>query len=315
MHYLITGGAGFIGYNLTKMLSEKGHQVTIVDNLSSDMEHNLPETSADLVIGDVRDETLMNALVKQADYIVHLASVVGIRRTQKNRLQTVHVGVIGTENIMQAATRYEKEVFLASSSAVYGKIEQNPVPEDADCRYGPPTNPSWVYSATKLIQEQLAIGYHKKKGTDMKIGRFFNVTGPLQTPSSGMVVPTFVSKCLNDEPILVFGDGKQTRTFVDVNDAVRGAILVCQKGQPGTPYNIGGSREISIMQLAKKIRNLTDSKSDIKKIPYRQVYGEDYEETRQRRPDISRLQQLGYHPRADIDQILKRVIRHQRSQG
>ncbi len=313
-HHLITGAAGLIGLGLTEALLKEGNRVTALDNFTAGRRSALKETGAQIINGDVRDRQRLAQLVHRTDCVWHLASIVGVRKTIQRPVETVTVGLHGTENVLRAAAEHDKRVFLASSSAVYGKIETDPVHESADCRFGSPDNPSWTYSCTKLACEHLAFGYSRRYSTEVKIGRFFNVIGPNQHPDTQMVVPTFVSRALAGQPLQVYGGGTQTRTFVDVRDAVRGALLVCRGGESGKAYNIGGTGEISILSLARKIRSLTGSDSRVELVPYHQEYGKRFEETQQRRPDITRLRKLGFEPQFTLEETLGRIIEHLRQE-
>ncbi|MDW7650441.1 MAG: GDP-mannose 4,6-dehydratase [Bacillota bacterium] len=315
MHYLITGGAGFIGTHLTLRLLGRGHSVTILDNLSTGRADRLAETGARIVLGSVTDKELVTSLLQTADYCIHLACVVGVRLAISKGCEMLKFSYLGTENVLEAATTYGKGVFIASSSAIYGKIPSVPVSEEDDSLFGAGTKPSWLYSVGKLMEDHLALAYYRERGTEVKIGRFFNVIGPFQTGSYGMVVPTFVTKALKGEPLPVYENGLQTRTFGYIEDILDGLELVLGKGATGTPYNIGGCDEITIHALAEKIKALTQSTSPIEFIPYSSAFGVDFEETLRRVPDISRIRKLGYEPRYTLDDALEQIIAHHRSAG
>lgn len=312
MHFLITGGAGFIGTHLTQRLLSKGHTVTVLDNLSTGRTDRLEQSGARLVVGSVTDSSLVHSLSADCDYLIHLACVVGVRLAMEKGSETLRAGYVGTENVLEAATRFDKDIFIASSSAIYGKITRFPISEDDDSLLGATTKPSWLYSVAKLAEEHLSLAYYREQGTKIKIGRFFNVIGPYQTGSYGMVVPRFITKALAGEPLPVYEDGSQTRTFGYIEDVLDGTELVLEKGVTGVIYNIGGFEEISIFSLAKKIKALTGSSSAIEFIPFASAFGPDFEETARRIPDIGRLLQLGYTPRYSLDQALTEIIAYHR---
>ncbi|MBS4032188.1 MAG: NAD-dependent epimerase/dehydratase family protein [Clostridiales bacterium] len=312
MHYLITGGAGFIGTHLAKRLLHEYNRVTILDNMSTGRADRLLDTKANVIVGTVTDGELVSSLVADCDYIIHLACVVGVRLAMNRGCETLRLSYVGTENVLEAATKYNKDIFVASSSAIYGKINSFPVSEEEDSLLGASTKISWLYSVGKLMEEHLALAYFRERGTRIKIARFFNVIGPYQTGSYGMVVPTFISKALNGEPLPVYEHGLQTRTFCYIEDMLDGLEVVLQKGEVGGIYNIGGRNEISILELAKKIIALTDSSSPIHFVPFSSAFGPNFEETSRRIPDITRLQELGYRPRYSLDESLSEIISHYR---
>jgi UDP-glucose 4-epimerase len=309
LHYLITGGGGFIGTHLTLRLLEQGDEVSVLDNFSAS-ENRLRGTKARIIKGSVLDRELVFSAASECHRIIHLAAVVGVRLAMSRGRETLKVSYLGSENVLEAASKLEKEIFIASSSAIYGKILHTPVSEGEDSLLGPTYKGSWLYSVGKLIEEHLALAYFRELGTRVKIGRFFNVIGPYQVERYGMVVPTFVSRALRGEPLLMYGSGRQTRTFVYVEDALDGLEILLGKGAPGEIYNIGGTEEISIRELAEKIKALTGSSSAIKIIPYTEAFDEQFEETQRRAPDITRLQKLGYRPRYTLEETLKKIIAH-----
>jgi UDP-glucose 4-epimerase len=313
MHYLITGGAGFIGTHLTLRLLREGSSVTVLDNLSTGRSEHLADSSATLVVGSVTDSELVNSLACDCDYIVHLACVVGVRLAMSRGCETLRLSYAGTENVLEAATKYNKKIFVASSSAIYGKIHNFPVAEDNDSLLGASKKASWLYSVGKLVEEHLALAYYREKETKVTIGRFFNVIGPYQTGSYGMVVPTFITKALKGEPLPVYEKGMQTRTFGYIEDILDGLNIVLQNGVLGEIYNIGGCEEISILSLAEKIKAMTNSSSPIEFIPFSSAFGPDFEETSRRIPDISRLRKLGYEPRYSLDEALAEIVAHHRA--
>lgn len=310
MHYLITGGAGFIGTHLTNRLLREGNQVTILDNLSTGRADRLVNSKANVIVGTVTDSELVSSLVADCDYVIHLACVVGVRLAMSRGCETLRLSYVGTENVLEAATKFNKDIFIASSSAIYGKIRRFPVSEEDDSLLGASTKASWLYSVGKLMEEHLALAYFRERGTRIKIARFFNVIGPYQTGSYGMVVPTFISKALKGEPLPVYEDGSQTRTFCYIEDMLDGLYIVLQKGTVGGIFNIGGRDEISILALANKIIALTGSSSHIQFIPFSSAFGPNFEETSRRIPDITILQGLGYQPLYSLEQALTEIISH-----
>ncbi|MCR3761170.1 NAD-dependent epimerase/dehydratase family protein [Clostridium felsineum] len=312
MHYLVTGGAGFIGTNLTLRLLEKGHKVTVLDNFSSTSKDRLKNTKAEVIEGSVLDKALVFSLVKECDYVIHLAAVVGVRLAMLKGIDCLRVSYLGTENVLEAAYKYNKEIFAASSSAIYGKIKSSLVNEKDDYVLGSSKKSSWLYSVAKLTEEHLTLAYNRELGVKVKIGRFFNVIGPYQVGNFGMVVPTFINRALKDEPLKVYGDGLQTRTFGYIEDVLNGLELVLQKGEIGEIYNIGGTEEITILQLANKIKVLTKSNSIIELVPYKKAFDDNFEETLQRVPDISKLRKLGYSPSYTLDTAIRNTINYQK---
>ncbi len=287
----------------------------ILDDFSSGEADDRSILPARIIRGSVLDAGLVSDLTRDCDGIIHLAAVVGVRQAMNRTLATLRVSFRGTENVLQAATDTNTKVFVASSSAVYGKIRDVPVTEEADCLLGSSDKPSWTYSAGKLVEEHLATAYHREFGTQVKIGRFFNVIGPHQRSAQGMVVPTFIARALRGKPLIVYGTGRQTRTFAYIEDALDGLELVLRKGQTGTAYNIGGTEEVTILALADRIIQLTGSSSCIHTVEYTEAFDEQFEETLRRMPDISRLRTLGYEPQFSLDQALGEIICHFRTWG
>ncbi|MHC1721997.1 MAG: NAD-dependent epimerase/dehydratase family protein [Aminipila sp.] len=310
MKYLITGGNGFIGSHLTLRLLSKGNEVTVLDNFKTSPPNRLINTDAKVVEGSVTNLELVEKLVLENDYVIHLAAIVGVRLAMENGIEGLKVSCIGTENILNCATKYNKKVLVASSSAIYGKISRNPVSEDTDSIVGCSSKPSWLYSIAKLAEEHFCLAYHRELGTDIKICRFFNAVGPNQSKHYGMVMPNFISNALQGQTLQIYGDGNQSRTFVYIEDLLDGMELVIEKGINGEVYNIGGTEEIKIMDLARKIINITKSDSDIEFVPFEKVFGSNYEETMQRRPDISKLRDLGYNPQYTLEKSITSLIKY-----
>lgn len=314
MRILVTGGAGFIGSHLCEALVAAGHQVTAIDDLSTGRRENLGGLQGQPNFQFVR-ETILNAqvldrLASQAEAIVHLAAAVGVQLIVQDPVRTIHTNIMGCEAVLSAANRYGCKVLLASSSEVYGKSEQLPFREDDDCLLGPTTHSRWAYAASKMVDEFLGLAYFRQFGLPVLVLRFFNIIGPRQTGRYGMVVPRFVEQALRGQALTVYGDGRQTRCFLAVQDAVRGVRLALEHPQAaGQVFNLGGEQEISMRQLAERVIALTGSRSTIQLVPYDQAYAPGFEDMRRRAPDTSRLRALtGWQPQLSLDQALQQVI-------
>lgn len=310
---LVTGGAGFIGTHLVRRLAEQGHQVTILDDLSTGVLRPDLAARATLVAADVRDAEAVGRAALKAECIYHLAAVVGVRHALQNQVRSLTVDWLGTKNVLEAAEREGAAVFVASSSAVYGKTERLPIGEEDDVVLGNTHLPSWTYSTAKLSEELLARAWAAERGLRVKVGRFFNVIGPGQTGAYGMVVPRFVEAALKGEALVVYGRGDHTRTFVDIQDALDGLEAVMARGRWGVAYNIGGAEEITVLELARRVLALTGSSSPVTFVPFEEAFGPDFEEIGRRVPDIRRLQVLGYQPRRPLEQTLASIIEEKRA--
>lgn len=314
MRALITGGAGFIGSHLAEALLAQGHQVTIIDDLSTgrfeNIAHLVGHPSFRFAIETITNETVMDRLVSECDVIFHLAAAVGVQLVVSRPVQVIETNVYGSAMVLRLANRYRCKVLLASTSEVYGKGVQVPFREDDDRLLGPTTRSRWSYACSKAMDEFLALAYHKQHRLPIVIFRLFNTIGPRQTGRYGMVVPRFVRQALRGDPITVYGDGRQTRCFLDVRDAVRAIIGLAEApAAVGQVFNVGSTEEISILALAQRVKMLTDSSSDIVFIPYEQAYEEGFEDFQRRVPDISKIERLlGYHPRYSLDETLQSVI-------
>ena len=319
MRYLITGGAGFIGSHLADHLLEQGHSVHVIDNLSTgrleNIQHLFHNERFESTVADVLDYHTLEQHVTRCDAIFHLAAAVGVRLIMEQPVETIMTNVQGTENILKLANFYGKKVLLASTSEVYGKLmetsdEIESLSEKDDWTLGPTTKRRWAYACSKAIDEFLALAYYEEKRLPVVIARFFNTVGPRQTGRYGMVIPNFVQSALNDEPIKVFGDGEQSRCFTYVEDAVRAIIqLMDEPAAEGEVFNVGNDQEITINELAGRIREMCGSSSDIIHVPYEKTYGPGFEDMRRRTPDITKLQKaIGYRPTYGIDTILQRII-------
>ncbi|MBM3144911.1 MAG: NAD-dependent epimerase/dehydratase family protein [Chloroflexi bacterium] len=316
--FLITGGAGFIGSHLADKLIEQGRQVTIIDDLSTgrfeNIQHLVDHPNFSFAIDTITNEVVMDRLASMCDVIFHLAAAVGVRLIVENPVHTIETNVMGTEAVLKVAQRYRAKVMLASTSEVYGKGNSIPFRENDDVLLGPTIHNRWAYAASKMIDEFLGLAYHQEKGLPVVIFRLFNTVGPRQTGQYGMVIPRFVKQALNSEPITVYGDGKQRRSFTWVGDVVE--ALISLAGNPaaiGQVFNIGHEKEISIYELAALIKKLTGSHSEIKFIPYEEAYADagNFEDMQRRLPDISKInEQIGYQPSLDLEDILSRVIEY-----
>jgi nucleoside-diphosphate-sugar epimerase len=319
MHVLITGGAGFIGSHLAEMLLHQGHHVEALDDLSTgaieNIEHLKRVPGFHYTIDSVSNEWLLAELVDRSDVVVHLAAAVGVKLIVEQPVRTIETNVHGTEIVLKHASKKKKPVVIASTSEVYGKSANLPFREDADLVMGPTMKHRWAYACSKAIDEFLALAYWKEKGLPVIVVRFFNTVGPRQTGRYGMVIPTFVRQALLGEPITVFGDGTQSRSFTYVGDVVRGLIALVQEPKAiGGVFNLGNDAEISIGELAEKIKRMTGSASPIVMIPYDQAYEVGFEDMPRRVPDLSKVRQLiGYEPRVQLDDILHKVISHEQS--
>ena len=319
MKYLLTGGAGFIGSHLAEELLVRGDEVCIIDDLSTggmeNIRHLKGRTGFKYVLDTVMNKPIMTELVDEADVVFHLAAAVGVRLIVESPVRTIETNVKGTEIVLELATKKKKTVVVFSTSEVYGKFNGTKFSETGDLVLGPTFKGRWSYAASKIIDEFLALAYYKEKKLPVLIVRLFNTVGARQTGRYGMVVPRFVQQALTGQPITVYGDGRQTRTFTHVKDAV-GAILTlveCPEAI-GRIFNIGGKEEIAIDTLAWKVKELLHSPSPIAHVPYEQAYEEGFEDMPKRVPDLTTIENLiGYDPKHSLDDIILDVAEHQRS--
>jgi len=311
---LITGGAGFIGSHLSEALLAQGDDVLILDNLSTGSIDNISHLKGtpgfEYFVDTVNNEPLLAELIDRSDVVFHFAAAVGVKLIVEQPVHTIETNVHGTEVVLKHANKKKKLVVIASTSEVYGKSNDVPFREDSDLVMGPTPKHRWAYACSKAIDEFLALAYWKERKLPVIIVRFFNTVGPRQTGQYGMVIPNFVRQSLAGQPITVFGDGKQTRSFTHVTDVV-GALLKLVK-EPraiGQVINIGNVQEISIAQLAERVRELSGSKSPIKFIPYDEAYESGFEDMPRRVPDLTRVRDLiGYEPKHTLDDVLLQVI-------
>lgn len=314
MKILITGGAGFIGSHLAERLLSQDNEIYVLDNLSTgnlkNIEHLSKNDRFHYVIEDVRNESVTEGFVKTCDAVYHLAAAVGVKLVIEQPLETIETNVLGTRVILKLCSQYHKKILLTSTSEVYGKGMSEYFREEDNCIIGPPNKKRWSYAASKAIEEYLAFACYYERELPMIIVRLFNTIGSRQTDRYGMVVPTFIKQALNNRPLTVYGDGKQTRSFLAVDDAIEALVSLIQHPKAiGEVFNIGGEQEILIEDLANLIVRLTKSSSSIKYIPYQEAYGEEFEDMRRRIPEITKLKQLiGFRPRISLEVILQRMI-------
>ena len=315
MKALITGGAGFVGSHLTDALLEAGHEVFVLDDLSTgsieNIEHIKSHDRFHYVIDNIMNEPVTAEMIDRADVVFHLAAAVGVRLIVESPVHTIETNVHGTELVLKLANKKKKRVLLASTSEVYGKTSQVPFHEDADLVLGPTHKGRWSYACSKALDEFLALAYHKEKHLPVSIARLFNTVGPRQTGRYGMVIPNFVRQALLGHPITVFGDGKQSRCFTYVTDVVGCLIeLIENPDSVGRVFNIGNDgEEITMLDLAKRVKERAGSKSEIQLVPYDKAYEEGFEDMPRRVPDLGRVRELvGYEPKIQLDEILERVI-------
>ena len=311
MKYLVTGGAGFIGSHLTEQLISRGDQVVILDNLSTGLSDNLStiKNKVEFEQGNILDKVLVEKLVSNSDYVVHLAAALGVLNIVNKPLESLKSNLQGTEIVLEAANKYKKPILIASTSEVYGKNDKVPLNEEDDRIIGHPLKSRWSYSEAKAIDESLAYFYFLEEGLQSRIVRFFNTVGPRQLGNYGMVVPRFVNSALKGEALSVYGSGEQIRCFCHINDAVKGLLLVMDSDKAvGEVFNVGNNQQISIMELAKKVIEITGSKSTIEKIAYEKAYPQGFEDMQRRVPDISKIKEvLGWSPQLNLDQIIKDI--------
>jgi UDP-glucose 4-epimerase len=318
---LVTGGAGFIGSHLTEALLAMGQEVVVLDDLSTGRAENLQTVRAhprlEVVVGSVTDEALVRKLVAGADVVYHLAAAVGVQLILDRPVGTIETNIVGTETVLRAACETRPRVMIASTSEVYGKNDRVPLSEEDDRLLGPTTKSRWSYACSKAIDEFLALAYHHEHHVPVTIIRFFNTIGPRQTGRYGMVVPRFVRQALDGQPITVYGDGRQSRCFTDVEDSVRATIaLALSPTAVGEVFNVGTTHELTIGDLAERVRALAGSASPMVLVPYDEAYQPGFEDLRRRVPDIRKVERVvGYRPRVSLDETLRRVITYLRETG
>ena len=317
---LVTGGAGFIGSHLCEIFLEQGKNVVAIDDLSTGRLENIQHLRVDpgfqFVRENINNALVLDRLTSEADIVIHLAAAVGVKLIIENPVHTLRTNIMGAEAVLDAANRYGCKVLIASTSEVYGKGVKVPFREEDDRLMGPTTHSRWAYAASKAVDEFLGLAYQAQFGLPVVIVRLFNTVGPRQSGQYGMVVPRFVRRALEGEPIDVYGDGQQSRCFADVAD-VAGAIarLAETPEAYGQIFNIGATQEITIMELAQRVLTLTSSQSKIRLIPYSEAYAPGFDDMRRRVPSIEKIHKLiGYSPQYTLDDTLQRVISYERSQ-
>ena len=319
MRILVTGGAGFIGSHLVEKLLGLGHEVSVLDDLSTGSSKNLEglsgTASLEFCLGSVLDEDLVSSLVAKTDYIFHLAAAVGVFNIVQKPLQSLFINLKGTENVLSAADKFSVPILVASSSEIYGKNSSDSLSESSDRILGNPLTMRWSYSEAKAIDESLAYAYHVEKSLEIRIARFFNTVGPRQLGAYGMVVPRFVSSALENSPIIIYGDGHQSRCFAHVQDAVNALVKVAfSKKTIGRAVNIGNSTEISILKLAEFIKDRLKSSSDIVFLDYQAAYGDGFEDMQRRVPDVTLIKQLvGWEPQLSLEDIVDDIAKAMRN--
>jgi UDP-glucose 4-epimerase len=319
VRYLITGGAGFMGSHLAESLLDRGDSVTVIDDLSTgsiaNIVHLKENTRFSYVIDTMMNARLLAELVDGVDRIFHLGAAVGVKLIVESPVRTIETNIGSTELVLAAACKKRKKVLVASTSEVYGKSGDVPFREDGDLVLGATTRARWSYACSKAIDEFLAIAYWRDRHCPTLIARFFNTVGPRQTGQYGMVVPRFVGQALRNEPMTVYGDGRQTRCFTHVSDAVRAAVALMDSDQTvGGVFNVGSEEEITMLDLAASVRRLTRSESEIVLVPYAQAYGQDFEDMRRRVPSLQKIRAtVGFEPRMGLEETLQSVIAYHQS--
>ena len=316
MKTLITGGAGFIGSHLSEELLRTGYNVIVIDDLSTGSLDNLKaikdHPKFEFVYDDVRNSETMHVLIEKCDIVFHLAAAVGVQLIVDEPVHTIETNIHGSEIVLKIANKFRKKVLIASTSEVYGKSENVPFREDDDTVLGSTRFSRWAYACSKAVDEFLGQAYYEQFNLPVVIARFFNTVGPRQTGQYGMVIPRFVERALNNEPILVYGTGQQSRCFAYVGDVIKGVIaLMNQPGAAGRVYNIGSTEEITIEALADKVIEMTGSKSEKKFISYEKAYGKPFDDMIRRVPCLDRIKEtVGYVPKTTLEETLISTIEH-----
>lgn len=311
---LITGGAGFIGSHLAEKLLSLGHEVFIIDNLWTGRLANLSKVrnheKLHLIVDTILNESVMNELVFRVEHIYHLAAAVGVKKIMDHPVETLDINVKGTEVVLRLANQFKKKVFIASTSEIYGKHVSHSLSEDDNRVMGTVRKRRWAYACSKTLDEFLALAYSDEKKLPVVIGRLFNTVGPRQTGQYGMVLPTFVQSALLGKPITVYGDGNQTRSFTHVKDVIEAVVrLMAEPLAEGDVFNIGNDMEITINDLAQKVKKMTGASSKIEHIPYEKAYGPGFEDMERRCPNIEKIRKLlGFAPLHDLETIIHSVI-------
>lgn len=320
-HCLVTGGAGFIGSHLTERLLADGHEVTVLDNLSTGRAANLAHLAEHprlhVRTGSITDPGLLAEMTADSDIIYHMAAAVGVKLVADDPVRTIETNIYPTERLLQLAAQKRQPLFIASTSEVYGKNPKERWSEDDDLLLGPTVRPRWAYGCSKAIDEFLALAYHRKYGLPVVVGRFFNVVGPRQVGHYGMVIPRFVDQALRGESLIVYDDGAQERCFAHVREVVDCVVTLMQTAPAaGQVFNIGSDSAISIRDLASQVIRRVQPSLSIQYVPYHEAYGADFEDVRRRVPDISKLERtIGRKPTMTLGSILDDVIAWKRGQA
>ena len=311
MHAFITGGAGFIGSHLADSLIARGDTVTILDNMSTGPKKNIAHLGGKVTVheGDIRDKELVDKLVNESDTVFHMAAALGVKNIMEHTIESIDRNFTGSEVVLNAATKHKKRLLIASTSEIYGKNPNQPLNEESDRVVGAPQKIRWTYSDAKALEEAVAHTLHKTHGLKVTTVRFFNTVGPRQTGQYGMVVPRFIQAALKNEDIIIYDDGSQSRVFCHVEDAVRAVLTLADTDSTiGDYFNVGGTGETTIKELAEKIIERTNSKSTIKFIPYTDAYPAGFEDMQRRVPDITKIKNtIGWAPTHTLDSIIDSV--------
>jgi UDP-glucose 4-epimerase len=316
MRALVTGGAGFIGSHLCERLLKDGHRVDVIDDLSTGRLENIYHLTSNRNFTFVNDTILngmmMHTLIDKADMIYHLAGAVGVQLIVDEPVKTIETNIRGTEVVLEVAQKFRKKVLITSTSEVYGKSENDSFKENQDCVLGATTYSRWSYACSKAIDEFLGLAYHRQYDLPVVLARLFNTVGERQTGQYGMVIPRFVQAALSGEPLMVYGNGKQTRCFAYVGDVIDGLITLANDPTAyGDVYNIGATKEVTIENLANMIIEMTGSDSQIQYIPYEQAYGKPFDDMMRRMPNLEKIsRKIGYTPRTTLRETLQIIIEH-----
>ena len=313
MRAFITGGAGFIGSHLADALIARGDTVTILDNMSTGSKKNIAHLEGKVTVheGDIRDKDLVDTLVKESDTVFHMAAALGVKNIMEHTIESIDRNFTGSEVVINAATKHNKRLLIASTSEIYGKNPNQPLNEESDRVVGAPQKIRWTYSDAKALEEAVAHTLHKTHGLKVTTVRFFNTVGPRQTGQYGMVVPRFIQAALKNEDIIIYDDGSQSRVFCHIEDAVRAVLtLVDTESTVGDYFNVGGTGETTIKELAEKVIQITESKSAIKFIPYTDAYPAGFEDMQRRVPDITKIKKaIGWTPTHTLNSIIESVAK------
>ena len=311
MHAFITGGAGFIGSHLADSLIARGDTVTILDNLSTGSRNNISHLEGKITVheGDIRDKDLVDKLVTESDIVFHMAAALGVKNIMEHTIESIDRNFSGSEVVLNAATKHNKRLIIASTSEIYGKNPNQPLNEESDRVVGAPQKIRWTYSDAKALEEAVAHTLHKTHGLKVTTVRFFNTVGPRQTGQYGMVVPRFIQAALKNEDIIIYDDGSQSRVFCHVEDAVKAVLTLADTDSTiGDYFNVGGTGETTIKELAGKVIERTDSQSTLKFIPYTDAYPAGFEDMQRRVPDITKIKNtIGWQPTHTLDSIIDSV--------